>query len=183
MIAGQSRPRPFKAGGARAIGTYVPGLTRKSFEKHGFSTATLLTDWAAVVGNDLASYSAPERLRWQKGVEAYGVVEEGAVGRPGATLLLRVEGARAIEVQMKARQIIDRINAYFGYRAVAELRLVQGPVENAATAAAAARRALPQRPNATPSPDVAGVADDGLREALARLEASVRGTSPEPGVA
>jgi hypothetical protein len=144
-------------------------LTRKAFEKHGFSTVALLTDWASVVGGDLAAYSQPERLKWQKGVDAYGAVEEDAGGRPGATLQLRVEGARAIEVQMRARQIIDRINAYFGYRAVAEIRIVQGPVVRAGQTPPK-RPAAPAGPS---SPEVARVEDTALRDALARLEASI----------
>lgn len=165
------KPRTLKPMGPRTVGAFVPGLTRKAFEKHGFSTVALLTDWAVIAGANLAAYAVPERLKWQKNVDAYGAVEDGAQGRPGATLVLRVEGSRAIDVQMQARQIIDRINAYFGYRAVAELRLVQGPV-------ASEQRGDRRRPAPAPhpaSPEVAGVADPGLREALARLEASIAG--------
>jgi len=172
VVGAAGRARSYKLGGARSVGSFVPGLTRKAFEKHGFSTAALLTDWAGIVGADLASYSAPERLRWQRCVAASGVVEEGAAGRPGATLLLRVEGSRAIEVQMRAQTIIDRINAYFGYGAVAELRLIQGPLMQDPPVSRR-RPALPVPPR-NPSPELAGVADSGLREALARLEASLR---------
>ena len=101
-----------------AVGAFLPSLTRKAFEKYGFSTAALLTDWSAIVGADLAVYTLPERLRWPKGVEAYGEVDDAARGRPGATLVLRVDGARVLDVQYQRAQIIDRINAYFGYRAI-----------------------------------------------------------------
>ncbi len=48
-----------RSGGSRArvVGAFVPGLTRKSFEKYGFSTATLLTDWAIIVGKELAQFT------------------------------------------------------------------------------------------------------------------------------
>ena len=55
-------------------------------------------------------------------------MRRGGKGRPGATLVLRVDGGRSLDVQHNARQIIERINAYFGYAAVAELRIVQAPV-------------------------------------------------------
>lgn len=156
----------------RAVGTYVPGLTRKAFEKYGFSAATLLTDWATIVGGELASYTLPERLKWPRAVEAYGETETGKEGRPGATLVLRVDGPRAIEVEYRARQIIDRINAFFGYRAVAEMRIIQGPV-----AAPATSQPAPPRPTApaasTPAPEIERIADPGLKAALARLEAGV----------
>ena len=123
------RPRKPRTSPARSVGSFVPGLTRKAFEKYGFSSATLLTDWAAIVGGEIASYTHPQRLKWACRVEAYGDVEHGAEGRPGATLVLRVDGPQALELQYKARQILDRINAYFGYRAVSGMRFVQGPID------------------------------------------------------
>ena len=45
--------------------------------------------------------------------------------------MLRVDGSQALAVQYGARQLIERINAYFGYAAVAELRIVQAPVGEA----------------------------------------------------
>ena len=84
--------------------------------------------------------------------------------------MLRVDGARALDVQYKARQVIERINAYFGYAAIAELRILQAPV---------ASRLLARRPAALaaaepPTHEVAHIADPGLRSALARLGAGVR---------
>ena len=50
----------------------------------------------------------------------------------GATLVLRIEGPRAIEVQHRAAQILERINAYFGYRAVTDMRFLQAPIARVA---------------------------------------------------
>lgn len=158
----------------RAIGSFVPKLTQKTFEKYGFSAVTLLTDWAAIVGPDLARYTQPERLKWPKGVDAFGEVEDGAAGRPGATLLLRVDGARALDVQYRARQIIERINAYFGYRAVAELRLIQAPVEpEGARQPALAAATKPAAVDPQIGAQIEAVADEGLKAALAKLAASI----------
>jgi hypothetical protein len=168
---GFARKRANTLFGIKAVGSFLPGLTRKAFEKYGFSTASLVTDWPAIAGTELAAYTAPERLKWPRGVEHS---EEGAApagkGRSGATLVLRVDGARAVDVQYKARQIIERINAYFGYAAVAELRIVQAPVDPAPGLVQPVRRAT-----APPlTKEVAGIADAGLRDALARLGAGVR---------
>jgi hypothetical protein len=151
---------------AKTVGSFVPGLTRKAFEKYGFSAATLLTDWAQIAGAELAHYTVPERLKWPRGAEAYGKVEQGEEGRPGATLVLRVDPARALDVEYKSRQIVERINAYFGYRAVAALRLIQTPVESPRPSG------TPQRPTAEPTHE-APAASDPLERALARLGAAV----------
>ncbi|MBO0743100.1 MAG: DUF721 domain-containing protein, partial [Hyphomicrobiaceae bacterium] len=66
-----------------------------------------------------------------------------------------------------------RINSYFGYAAVAELRILQGPVgaEPRSTPLAAS----PSRPASHAlTAEVAQIADPGLRDALARLGAEVK---------
>ena len=81
--------------------------------------------------------------------------------------MLRVEGARALDIQYQSRQILERVNAHFGYAAVTELRLVQAPLPAPCRGPG---RACAQRQPA-PVPEVAGIADAGLREALRRLGA------------
>ena len=156
---------------AKAVGSFVPQLTRKAFEKYGFSTATLLTDWAVIVGPELAAVCRPERLKWPRQVDAYAA-EVDEAGRPGATLVLRADGAAALTIRYQSRQILDRINAYFGYGAVSELRLVQAPV--APLEAENAGRVLRHRRNdrAGQGAGEAG-AQDPLSAALSRLGASV----------
>ena len=147
----------------------MPRLTRQAFEKYGFSAATLITDWATIVGPDLARATAPERLKWPKAVAGRGqAVEEIDQGRPGATLVLRVDDGRALDIQYKSRQIIERINAYFGYRAVAEIRILQAPVD-------APLRTPAGKPEveAAPPAEVAAVTDVALRAALSRLAAGI----------
>ncbi len=114
---------------AKTVGSFVPTLTRKAFEKYGFSASTLLTDWAAIVGNDLAGYTRPERLKWPRAGMTHEPIEAGGRGRPGAVLQLRVDPARALDVQYATAEIIERINSYFGYRAITDLRILQAPVE------------------------------------------------------
>jgi hypothetical protein len=164
------RKRPGSLFGVKAVGSFVPGLTRKAFEKYGFSAATLITDWAAIVGPELATYTAPDRLKWPRAIHQMTEdTDAGPKGRAGATLVLRVDGGRSLDVQHNARQLIERINAYFGYAAVKELRIVQAPVEGST----AARK--PQSPPAQlPTHEVAHIADPSLRDALARLGAGVR---------
>lgn len=162
---------------ARAIGSYVPKLTRKAFEKYGFSAAALLTDWETIVGKEIAGYALPERLKWPRSVGYSDDVEEGAQGRPGAKLVLRVDPAHALEVEYQGAQILERINAYFGYRAVAEMRVVQTPL---AAKAEPAPKALPIKPAAPrETPELQAIPDEGLRAALMRLQSAVESrTSP-----
>jgi hypothetical protein len=164
---------PRRTGGlysVKAVGSFVPRLTRKAFEKYGFSAATLITDWAAIAGRELAAFTAPERLKWPRRVERSDEETDAAdKGRPGATLVLRVDAGRALDVQYNARQIIERINAYFGYAAVAELRILQAPV-----APPHQERQAPRTAPIALTQEVAGIADAALRDALGRLGAGIR---------
>jgi hypothetical protein len=93
-----ARKRPGSLYAGKSIGSFLPGLTRKAFEKYGFSAATLITDWPTIVGRELAAVTSPERLKWPRPVEhAEDDTQAPRKGRPGATLVLRVDGARALD--------------------------------------------------------------------------------------
>ena len=155
---------------ARSLGTFVPKLTQTAFEKFGFSTVALLTDWAQIVGPQLAATTRPDRIKWPKSVgqERAGLAATGERGaRSGATLHLSVDPARALDIQYQAGLIIERINAYFGYRAVADLRIVQARLADAAPAPAVAARPAVAR---AMEPALLGIVDDGLRLALEKMQ-------------
>jgi hypothetical protein len=166
----QTRPRGAFIS-ARAVGSYVPKLTNKAFEKYGFAAAALITDWAVIVGKDIASYTAPERLKWSRGAGAVEDMDEADVGRPGATLIVRVDPARALDVQYRAQQMIERINGHFGYRAVGELRILQAPLREGAPG----RTVEPSRASipTPPAQDLAGIGDERLRRALTALQSGM----------
>lgn len=114
---------------AQAIAGIVPRITEKSFEKHGFAAASLIMDWSSIVGRERAHDTRPLKLKWPRGVDKFAEQADADRGRPGATLILQVDPAAALEVQYQAAHLIERINAYFGYRAVSELRIQQEPIE------------------------------------------------------
>jgi len=163
--------RRSRGGRPMAVGTYVPDIARKAFEAHGFPSASILSDWPEIIGSDFAAFSAPERLMWPRGgnqphIEDNDQPRAPSHRRSGATLVLRVEGPRSLEIQHIAPQLLERINTYFGYRAVAELRIMQGPVKREA-------------PQASPIREVKEVSlekefeDDKLRAALEKLGGSI----------
>jgi hypothetical protein len=169
-----SRPRAAAFISAKTVGSFVPGLTRRAFEKFGFSTVSLITDWEKIVGARFAAYTEPQRLKWSRLPGALSAAPEETAARPGATLTLKVDAARALDIEYGAAQIIDRINTYFGYRAVAEIRLVQAPLTNVT---ASPRRGAAIAPRAATSPGRLAIADGGrgasLDSALERLAACV----------
>jgi hypothetical protein len=152
---------------AKSVGEFVPALMRPAFEKYGFPAAAILTDWAAIAGKDLAAFTAPERLKWPRRASA----EAGEAEQSGATLILRVDGPRALEVEHLRPRLIERINACFGYRAVADIRVLQAPIR---------RRKAPEKRIALPSPAAAEacaqVGDERLKQALAKIASGIEAT-------
>ena len=160
-----------RAPSGKAVGAFVPALTRKAFEKYGFSTASLIMDWPRIAGTEIAAWTTPEQVKWPRGVETADMAETNGP-QSGATLVLRVDPARALDVEYRSRQIIERINAYFGYRAIEGLRLIQAPLSANAKAGAANE---PHRQPVAVAPSAHG--DDALGNALARMQAGIAATT------
>ncbi len=160
MPEGVSYHAGMRQGGFRNIGGLAQRLTSVVAKGRGTSIARLRVDWPGIAGPELARTTRPEALLASR---------KGPAG--GKVLRLRVSGAAALEVQHMSGQLIERVNAYFGHRAIEDIRLVQGVISQ-----------QPLRPP-IPKPDpvtvaqvearVATVKDPELRAALARLGARV----------
>jgi hypothetical protein len=112
----------------------------------------------------------PDRVVWPRRREEGEDAPQRGRREEGAILVLRVEGPRAIEVQHRSGQILERVNTYFGYRAVVEMRILQAPVARQAPPSSIA--ALPLDSEALPPS--AKIEDTGLRSALVRLGSAAK---------
>jgi hypothetical protein len=172
--------------GVRAIGQFVEDLTRPAFAKYGFSAAVILTQWEAIAGPEMAAYTAPERLKWPHPTEFDD--DDNADDRrrrSGAILVLRVSGPRAVEIQHRSRELIERINASFGFCAVTQIRIIQAPVDPRAQSQwrqklkssgvhGAGKTAGGRAPELKSRPEALDlVEDERLREALERMAKGV----------
>lgn len=106
-----------RGGVARPLGPMIGALGKRAFGRRGFAGGEIITGWSRVVGENLAKLSAPERIVYPRGK------------RSGGTLYLRIEtGSIAVELQHLEPVLLERINAYFGYKAVERVRLTQAPL-------------------------------------------------------
>lgn len=151
----------------RALGGSLGSVTKRAFARRGLTGADLARQWPAIVGAELAAQCRPRQLRFPKPGEA---VE----GR----LTLRVAPGWALEVQHLEPLMLERINGFFGYRAVNRLVLQQGPLP----ALRGGREMSNKRPETAPPRPLAEnlaaklstVADPELRAALEGLGRSLR---------
>lgn len=132
----------------------------------GLSETSLISHWPEIVGADIARFCRFERLNWPP----RGVKTDPEAARPPATLILRIDGAFAIEAQHLGGLIVERVNAHFGWRCVGKVAFRQGPLPQAPAprrVRAPSEAALARARAACP------LEDEGLREALVRLGARV----------
>ena len=157
---------------ARPIGAYTAHALDAFARARGFATTTLLSEWPSIVGAELAQFTMPDRVVWPKRREDGGEAHppKGRRGE-GAILVLRVDGPRAIEVQHRSGQILERVNSYFGYRAIVEMRILQAPVTRKAPPSPAVEPPIDQ----AALPPSATIENRDLRAALLRLGSAARG--------
>ena len=132
-------------------------LTKAAFAKHGFASADLLSHWPEIVGPDNGVLCTPDRITWPRSSDAE---------TPAGTLTLKSAPGRALDVQYKAEQLLERINAYLGYRAIAKIRVQP-------TTAAAPIQTSNTPPNFEPPAILNRIEDASLKEALARLNSGI----------
>ena len=156
-----AKPGPITA---KPLSVLLSDVFSEAYARQGFAARELVTRWREIAGAEISSHSEPLKIQWPRPVE-------GQSQQP-ATLVLRVEGPMALEIQHASDAILQRVNRYFGWNAVGRLALRQAPL---------ARRPPAEAPRAPDPEAVAQVAetlalveDADLRAALARLGASIK---------
>ena len=142
---------------AQPLSTLIGKIAAKSFESRGLAATGIAAEWQAIVGEAMAACSWPERL-----------------GRDG-TLRICVSGPVAVELQHLEPQILERIAAYYGYRAATRIAYVNR-APSSRPPPVSKRRAPPQidSESAVRVDFAVGSTRDGrLKEALASLGRAV----------
>ena len=91
--------------GFKKASFFLENLTKKNFEKRGFSQRKILTNWTEVVGVSLAERTNPIKISFPK-------------NSLGGTLVLEVQGSFGPEVQMQSEIIKEKVNKVYGYTAI-----------------------------------------------------------------
>ena len=167
------RRRRLRGAGLRSLAASIPAVTKRAFARRGLTGADIARQWPAIIGRDLAAQCRPRQLRFPKPGEAID-------GR----LTLRVAPGWALEIQHLEPLLLERINGFFGYRAVSRLVLQQGPLPALRDAgprdATAPSRHGPAALDAGLAAKLSTVEDAALRDALEGLGRSLRAKQARP---
>lgn len=148
----------------RPLSEFMGATLSDTLKSQGFASTELIARWADIAGPEIAAHSEPMKIAWPRPVNDQP--------QEPATLVLRVEGPAALEIQHLSAVILERVNRFFGWQAIGRIALRQAPLR---------RREKPQAP---PPPDpemqariaasMTDIADDDLKQALARLGAAIK---------
>src|ERR1700712_2282407 len=156
----------FKPGpiSAKPLSVLLSDVFSEAYAKQGFAARELVTRWAEIAGAEIAAHSEPLKIQWPRPVE----------GQPlePATLVLRVEGPMALEIQHSSDVVLQRVNRFLGWSAVGRLALRQGPLSRRERSTAS--RAPDPKAVAEVANSLSLVEDEELKAALARLGALIK---------
>ncbi len=152
--------------GFERASTLVKGQLRAPAEKRGFAEARLLTHWDEIVGAEIAGIALPLKITYGRGF--------------GGTLVLLTTGANAPILEMRGTEIVEQVNACYGYRAVSRVQVTQTAPTGFAEGKVAFQGAEPAKMS-EPDPEhlarvtegLKEIEDESLRSALERLARKV----------
>jgi hypothetical protein len=152
-------PRSFP----RPLSDLLAGTLGDVLKAQGFASTEIISRWADIVGAEIAAHSEPLKISWPR--------QPSQETAEPATLVLRVEGPAALEIQHLSAVILERVNRFFGWQAIGRIALRQAPL-----------RRREQTPVPEVDPEAAArvaetftdVEDEDLRQALGRLGAAIK---------
>lgn len=104
-----NRPRP--------LSDLVPGLTKDVFGRKNLLFGKMAAGWADIAGAEVAAKAVPVDLKFSR--------KTGQDKNPQAVLHLAVSGAAALELSYQKSLLIERLNMFFGYPAIKDIKFFQ----------------------------------------------------------
>ena len=96
--------------GLRPFSKTVPRGLKGILKKNGYAYSEIISKWDLLVGSDISNYSYPKSIKMTK-------------GNDNGILVLAVERGNEINLEYAKKDIINKINSYFGYKLISEIRL------------------------------------------------------------
>ena len=96
--------------GLRSFGSTLPRGVKGILKKNGYNYSEIISKWNILVGKDISDCAYPKSIKMKK-------------GDSNGTLVLAIKRGDEINIEYSKREIIDKINSYFGYKLINEIRL------------------------------------------------------------
>ena len=96
--------------GLRPFGNTLPRGLKGILKKNGYNYSEIISKWNMLVGKDISDCAYPKSIKMKK-------------GDSNGTLVLAVKRGDEINIEYSKKKIIDKINSYFGYKLINEIKL------------------------------------------------------------
>lgn len=96
--------------GLRPFGNTLPRGLKGILKKSGYNYSEIISKWSILVGKDISNCAYPKSIKMKK-------------GSSNGTLLLGIKRGDEIKIEYSKKEIIDKINSYFGYKLINEIKL------------------------------------------------------------
>ena len=96
--------------GLRSFGNTLPRGIKQILKKNGYNYSEIISKWNLLVGKDISNWCYPKSIKMSR------------ENKNGALVIL-VERGNEINVEYSKKEIINKINSYFGYQLISEIRL------------------------------------------------------------
>ena len=96
--------------GLRPFGNTLPRSVKGILKKNGYNYSEIISKWNLLVGKDISSCCYPKSIKMTRGDKS-------------GTLILSVERGNEINIEYSKKEIINKINSYFGYKLIDEIKL------------------------------------------------------------
>jgi len=96
--------------GLRPFGNTLPRGVKGILKKNGYNYSEIISKWNMLVGKDISDCAYPKSIKMKK-------------GDSDGTLVLAIKRGDEINIEYSKKKIIDKINSYFGYKLINEIKL------------------------------------------------------------
>jgi len=96
--------------GLRPFGNTLPRGVKGILKKNGYNYSEIVSKWNMLVGKDISSCAYPKSVKMKK-------------GDSNGTLVLTIKRGDEINIEYSKKEIINKINSYFGYKLINEIKL------------------------------------------------------------
>ena len=96
--------------GLRSFGATLPRGVKSILQKNGYNYSEIISKWSVLVGKDISNCSYPQSIKMKK-------------GNSKGTLVLGIKRGEEIHIEYSKKKIMDKINSYFGYKLIDEIKL------------------------------------------------------------
>ena len=97
----------------KKIGNSLPKILDKNIKEKNFVEVSLIKKWREIIGDDIAKFCWPIKITFSDIKNSNGLI------------FLKTKRGRSMEIEFKNEEIIEKLNQYFGYKAISKISVVQ----------------------------------------------------------